>query len=138
MSETITLDGTEFVYRKGKWYEQSAEEDTPAGGWMIVPDSLFFRALDALATETARREKAEAYANDWIRAVMYATMPHEFGIAFVPTNPMAWAESRRHAVDLLLTERDSLRAQLKEAQRAGLEWPPSASPPPHGTPCPVT
>lgn len=117
MSETITLDGTEFVYRKGKWYEQSAEEDTPAGGWMIVPDSLFFRALDALATETARREQAEADAA--YVALRLGELDDSYVGRYSVTGPLHFniADGRDGTIDTTIAEAESF-AELGARLRA--------------------
>lgn len=69
--------------------------------------------IDALTTE---RDQSRGLCNGWMRAAQYATPVTTDAVD--PMNPEAFAESRRHAVDMLATRSETAEARVRELEGA--------------------
>lgn len=86
------------------------------GDHMAIHHENPFDCIEALKTQLA---EARALCNDWMRAALYAVPLDALAAeSFMPDNPMKFGEDARHAVDVVLTERDALRARADAAERA--------------------
>lgn len=102
------------------WSEAAAYQDAKQFDAMLPHDSphVVCAAVSAgdLEALVKQRDRLQTDVAQWVRAAVYATMPDEFGLVFDSTNPMAWAEARRAALDALLS-----RVAGAEADRGRLE-----------------
>jgi hypothetical protein len=87
-------------------------------GDMVCAIADLLTAYDTLAQQrdeaVRERDEARVFANRWMKAAVYATPVTT--LAFDPMNPEAFAESRRHFVDVAMTEADTLRARLEACE----------------------
>lgn len=76
------------------------------------PEDAICELADRVEQLEKEKKDAQYFANRWMRAALYSTPLNESTLKFDPTNPEEFGESRRTAVDALLTERDTLKVQV--------------------------
>lgn len=111
-------EGSQLIVCGGEPTVDAMRELGAFAGWLKTKSELKAE-LAALRSQVSslqsQLESAQTFGNRWMKAALYATPVTTD--AFDPMSPEAFAESRRHAVDLLASRAEKAEAALESAQQ---------------------